>query len=197
MKQGRFFVALLAAGCFLFACWLLRDRMRDFAVDDTRYADQIRAAAERHGLNPELVRAVVFRESRFDPEVRGKAGEIGLMQVLPSGAGAEWARQNGKPEPTARELKDPERNLDIGCWFLAQGMRRYAEFREADELALARYNAGQSRADKWRPAAKDGSVVDRITIKSTRHYVTGIMQRYRKYLKIDERRVPPEPAAGE
>lgn len=55
------------------------------------------------------------------------------------------------------------------------------------ELALARYNAGESRADKWKPAKFDGDVIDRIRIASTKRYVTKIMERYRNYLEEERR----------
>ena len=52
----------------------------DWFVDDTKYHDEIVAAARRHGLDPDLVRALIFRESRFNPQARGSRGEVGLMQ---------------------------------------------------------------------------------------------------------------------
>ncbi len=193
--------SLRRAGCLLLlsllaviaaALWF-RDNIRDYNVDDTRYTAEIAAAAERYGLSPQLVRSVVFQESRFDPEARGKAGEVGLMQVLPAGAGTEWARMNDRPVPTVRELENPAFNLNVGCWYLDQGMRRYAGYREDTELALARYNAGQSRADKWRPEERGGDVIESISIPSTKRYVTQIMRRYRKYMEDNPRPVPPEP----
>ena len=83
--------ALVVMGLVLFA-YCRRDDMRDWMVDDTKFAREIRLAAKRYGLEPALVRAVVFQESRFDPFIRGGKGEVGLMQVLPEGAVADWAR---------------------------------------------------------------------------------------------------------
>ena len=189
-KKGsafRWVVVVLLALTFA-AAFFYRDDLRDLTVDDTRYAAEIAAAADRYGLDPQLVRAVVFQESRFDPAARGGAGEVGLMQVLPSGAGAEWARWSGSPPPDAGDLKDPEFNLNVGCWYLAEGMLRYEDYREATELALARYNAGQSRADKWRPGETDGSVAELISISGTRRYVSHIMKRYRNYMAEAERK---------
>ncbi len=197
MKRGRFFIAVVMAAVFLAAGWLLRDRLQDLTVDDTRFADQINAAAKRYNLDPQLVRAVIFQESRFDPKARGKAGEVGLMQVLPTGAVAEWVRLSGNPIPRLEELTIPERNLDIGCWYLAQGMRRYADCDGTIELSLARYNAGQSRADKWKATKEGGSVIEQITIPSTKQYVTKIMHRYRKYMEQNTESARAEtPAKG-
>jgi soluble lytic murein transglycosylase len=150
-------------------------------VDDTKYRVEIAAAARRHGLDPELVRAVIFRESRFNPRARGSSGEIGLMQVLPTGAAAEWARVLKRPCPAARDLFDVETNLEVGCWYLARALRRWRNYDHGVELALAQYNAGESRAQKWAPQKTDGDVLSRVNIASTRKYITKIMKRYRKY----------------
>jgi soluble lytic murein transglycosylase len=175
--------AVLAMIAFLAAAvGLISDESpRDWLVNDRLFSDEIRAAALKHKLDPQLVRSVVFQESRFDPFTRGNRGEYGLMQVLPSGSVADWARINRKPVPTAEELTDPVVNLEIGCWYLARAMKRYSEYRNGTVLALAMYNAGIRRSEKWKPPVKNGDVVSRITIKSTRRYVTQIMKRYRRY----------------
>jgi len=160
-----------------------REDLRDLTVDDTKYADQIRESAERYGLPPELVRAVVFQESRFNPAAVGGKGEVGLMQLLPEGAVAEWAKAAGRTAPGSRELADVRTNLNIGCWYLSRAVRRWEKFDCKYELALAQYNAGESRAAKWKPEEYDGDVIDRIGIKSTRHYVSRIMKRYEYYLE--------------
>ena len=76
-------------------------------------------------------------------------------------------------------------NLVIGCWYLSDGLRRFRDYKSATELALARYNAGLSRANKWKPEKKDGVAIDNITIASTRKYVKNIMNRYRRYCRED------------
>jgi len=154
----------------------------DWLVDDTRYREEIAEAAGRHGIDPELVRALIFQESRFNARARGSRGEIGLMQVLPRGAAAEWARVRKRPKPSMRELFEVRTNLDIGCWYLARALRRWRGYDARMELALAQYNAGETRAKAWAPARKDGTVVERITVASTKKYVTRIMKRYRRYV---------------
>lgn len=163
--------------------FLFRGDLRDLLVDDTRFSTEIAAAAARHNLPPELVRAVVFQESRFDPFARGSRGEYGLMQVLPQGAAAEWARVLRRPVPGRAELCTPQVNLEIGCWYLARAMERWKKYRCRTELALCQYNAGESRAERWKPETPDGEVIDRIGIGSTRIYVQRIMRRYRSYLE--------------
>ena len=128
-----------------------------------------------------LVKAIIFTESSFFPDKLGKDGEIGLMQVLPSGAAAEWARVNKRSRPSSLALYNVELNLDIGCWYLARAKRRWRTYAHGTELALAEYNAGTSRAREWAPKAPDGEVIPRVKIASTRKYVSDIMKRYRKY----------------
>ena len=171
---------LLALVGLALAGWLLWQTWR--GVDDTRYHSEIAVAARRHGIDPELVRAVIWQESRFDAAAVGGAGEIGLMQILPGGAVAEWARIMRCPAPPERQLFRPEVNLEIGCFYLARALRRWSGYKYGTALALAQYNAGESRAKTWAPETRDGEVVPRIRIASTKKYVETIVKRYRKYL---------------
>ena len=176
--------ALVLAGVLmLLAAFLIGRELhrRGTFVDDRLYAGEIKNAADRAGIDPQLVRAVIFQESRFRPGVRGKDGEVGLMQILPEGAAADYSRSNNRPEFSLRELYGIECNLEIGCWYLARAVRRWQGFAHGTELALAQYNAGERRAKKWQPAGTDGDVIRNITIKSTRNYVERIMKRYRRY----------------
>ena len=154
-------------------------------VADGDHASEIAAAAKKHGLDPNLVRALVYQESRFKADKRGKMGEIGLMQVLPKGAAAEWARVNKRRIPSNRELFNIRTNLDIGCWYLSRAKRRWRDYDHGLELALAEYNAGPTKSREWAPPDKRGEVIPRIRIASTKKYVTDIMNRYRSYA-IDE-----------
>ena len=111
-----------------------------------------------------------------------------LPNLYPSGAAAEWERVTGRKKPGTNALYDPAVNLEIGCWYLARGMRKYAAYTNVHELALARYNAGESRSEKWKPERKDGDVIGRITIPSTKEYVAKIMSRYRAYREAEKSR---------
>jgi soluble lytic murein transglycosylase len=158
---------------------------KELTVDDTRFADEINEAAAKYGLDSRLVRAVIYEESKFRPGAVGRDGEIGLMQVMPNRAAVDWAKAHNVPCPEAGVLFSPRINLEIGCWYLSDGLRRFRDYKAAAELALARYNAGLSRVNKWKPKEKDGAVIDNITIASTRKYVKNIMNRYRRYCRED------------
>ena len=170
----------------LIAAWQCRALLnpKNWFVDEHGYDAEIGAAAKKHRLDPELVRALIYQESRFKANRRGSHGEIGLMQVLPSGAAAEWARVNKRRRPYNWELFDVELNLEIGCWYLARALNRWKDYRHGTELALAQYNAGEKRAREWAPKRKDGEVLPQVKIASTKKYIIEIMERYRSYSKI-------------
>ena len=171
-------LVLLAAGSY--AAWQLPP-VTEWIPDDTRYAEEIRQAAGRHGVDPQLVRALIWRESRFRAHAVGSKGEIGLMQLLPRGAVAEYARVHKVPAKSRRELFDVRGNLEVGCWYLGTALRRWRGADHDLERALTQYNAGESRAREWCVPPPPGQK-DPIPA-SVRRYVDGIMTRYHGYRK--------------
>lgn len=183
LRKALLFTAwLVMAAAAFYYLWIYKE----LAVDDSRFADEISEAAAKHGIDSRLVRAVIYEESRFRPGAVGKAGEVGLMQVMPNRSAVDWAKANNVPCPEAGVLFSPRINLEIGCWYLSDGLRRFRDYKCAKELALARYNAGLSRANKWKPKDKNGEVIENITIASTKKYVKNIMNRYQRYCREDE-----------
>jgi len=120
--------------------WYLRTRY------PLEYEQVIRAYAEERHLDPTLVAAVIYAESRFDPNVVSDAGAVGLMQVLPE-TGRFIARSTGGTGFVAADLRDPDLNVRYGTWLLDYLRRRY----DGDvETALAAYHAGPANVDEWR-----------------------------------------------
>ncbi|MFN2455170.1 MAG: lytic transglycosylase domain-containing protein [Pyrinomonadaceae bacterium] len=163
-----------------------------------RYDEMIRRQANVYRLDPDLVWSVIYEETYFRPWKIGGADEVGLMQVTPT-VGREWAAETGMRDlerQMARDprkaLRDPERNIGIGCWYLE---KLYEDFRDTpgvEARMIAGYNAGPSRAVEWNRAGQDKrqltaeEFIARIDIPSTRAYVTEILERYRK-LKQERR----------
>lgn len=176
-----FLVLIFAAAGY--SLYYYREDVRDLFLDDARYDALIVQAARKYGIDSRLVKAVIYRESRFEPSVRGRAGEIGLMQIMPETAVKDWARVQNVELPTVGMLYSPQLNIEVGTWYLAKAMAQWRNYKCNVELALCQYNAGESRARNWKPDSYDGEVIDRIKIKSTRSYVEAIMKKYRQYCK--------------
>jgi peptidoglycan lytic transglycosylase len=144
----------------------------------------IRAVAVEHQLDPMLVKAVVWRESRFDPRKYGSHGERGLMQVSEKAAN-EWARENKIADFHADQLFDPKTNLEAGTWYLHRAVEHWKHEPDPLPFALAEYNAGASRAQRWSGnGATDIPVrtfLKNIDFPGTRKYVDSIIDRYKFY----------------
>ncbi|HMG06575.1 MAG TPA: transglycosylase SLT domain-containing protein [Chthoniobacterales bacterium] len=144
----------------------------------------IRAVAAEHHLDPMLVKAVVWRESRFDAQKFGTAGERGLMQVSEKAA-QEWAKENRVENFRVEELFDPKINLEAGTWYLRRATQHWEKQTDPVPFALAEYNAGASRAQRW--AGGDDVVIPPDTFRAnidfpgTRKYVDSIMARLAFY----------------
>jgi soluble lytic murein transglycosylase len=149
-----------------------------------QYDNLIRSVATEHGIEPMLVKAVVWRESRFDPKKFGAAGERGLMQVSETAA-SEWARETHMENFQVEELFDPRKNLEAGSWYLQRALQHWQHEAEPMAFALAEYNAGASRAQRWAgggdAAISASSFRRNIDFPGTRSYVDSIMHRYKFY----------------
>ncbi len=157
-----------------------------------RFDGLIARQASIYQLDPDLVWAIIYEETYFSPWKKGEAGEIGLMQVTPTVA-REWAAETGMREladrmrhDPERELLDPERNIQVGCWYLEKISKAYRDTPGAEARIIAAYNAGPSRAAEWNQTAEGArpltaeEFVARIDIPSTRAYVSNILERYRQ-----------------
>ena len=148
------------------------------------YDRLIRGVAGEHQLDPMLVKAVVWRESRFDPKKYGSHGERGLMQVSEKAAN-EWARENKVAEFHVDQLFDPKTNLEAGTWYLRRAVEHWKLQSDPLPFALAEYNAGASRAQRWsRSGVTDTSVgtfLKNVDFPGTRKYVESIIDRYKFY----------------
>lgn len=165
-------LALLATAWFIYDYWR-----------DHRFDEEIKRAAKQHGLSPFLVKAVVWRESRFNTYARGSSGEVGLMQVMPDTA-REWAKANRQRAFDPQTMVLPAVGLDVGCWCLRRAMDRWRSAPDPVPFALAEYNAGRSNALRWAagPPPRDPQRFRAsITYPGTRQYVRTIEERCQRY----------------
>jgi len=109
-----------------------------------RYEEIVVGHARNYRLDPALLAAVIYQESKFHADARSDRGAVGLMQLLPSTAEGIAARTGGS-RFVASDLYDPEINVRYGAWYLRHLLDKYG----SEQLALAAYNAGQANVDRW------------------------------------------------
>ena len=154
-----------------------------------RYDELIERQASVYRLDEKLVWSVIYEETFFRAWKIGADEEVGLMQVTPTVA-REWAKETGFKEfekQTAENvnefLSDPQRNIQIGCWYLEKKRERYRGFPAEKAMMLAAYNAGASRVEEWTKNAdsaklSEAEFIELINIASTKSYVSSILKRY-------------------
>lgn len=155
-----------------------------------RFDDLIARHARIYSLDDRLVWSVIYEETFFRPASIGEDAEVGLMQVTPLVA-REWAKETGLTvferaieKDVVSFLSDPERNIQVGCWYLEKVRERYRNRPAETAMMLAAYNAGPSRVEEWTRdtdpiTLSEADFVERIGIASTKSYVTSILSRYR------------------
>ena len=182
----RVLVVVLIVLTLLFAAYLFNQFWTH------RYDALIARQAAIYRVDPDLVWSIIYEETYFSPWKTGKDGEIGLMQVMPA-VGREWAAETGMRElerlmatDPYGYLRDPEHNIQIGCWYLEKIHGQFQDTPDAEPRMIAAYNAGPSRAIEWGRSQPDGrqlsadEFITRIDIPSTKAYVISVLQRYRK-----------------
>ncbi|HEX4646402.1 MAG TPA: lytic transglycosylase domain-containing protein [Verrucomicrobiae bacterium] len=155
----------------------------------------ILAAAARYGMEPALVKAIVWRESRFNPGRRGRAGEIGLMQIREAAA-REWATAEHVPGFVAEHLFDPGTNTLAGTWYLQKLLKRYSRTDNPLPYALADYNAGRGNVLKWEHGAagtNNAVFIKQIGFPGTKNYVRSVTRRFEHYRAIFPGKMPVRP----
>ena len=171
-------VLLILAG--IVGCWRY-NQWRDHRFDAV-----ILAAARRYGVEPALVKAVAWRESWFNPKIRGRAGEIGLMQIGQAAA-REWAQAERIKTFSPEQLLDPGTNALAGAWFLRKLLQRYQPADNPLPYALADYNAGRSRVLRWNTgvaATNSAAFIEQIDFPGTSRYLRAVVHRYEHYRAV-------------
>lgn len=154
-----------------------------------RYDALIARQASVYRLDERLVWSIIYEETYFRAWQIGADEEVGLMQITPAVA-REWAKETGFKdfekkvnEDVVTFLSDPERNIQVGCWYLEKLRNNYRGFPAETAMSLAAYNAGASRVEEWTRGLDASKLtrqefIERINISSTKAYVTSILERY-------------------
>jgi soluble lytic murein transglycosylase len=142
-------------------------------------ASIIRKQATEKRLDPALIAAVIYAETKFDPRT-SSAGAEGLMQILPATA-YYLAHLSGGITFTASDLADPSVNVAYGSYYLRYLLDHYSG---NEMLAVAAYNGGLTNVDKWvahAEAAGHQLGVQEIPFPQTREYVQRVLDAERAY----------------
>ena len=110
------------------------------------YRDSIKKYALEDNVDPNLVCAFIYTESRFNKDSTSGVGARGLMQIMPN-TGRGIAEELGVPNFSADQLYDPDTNIRFGIWYI-KGL--YDQYNGDISMVAAGYNAGRARADNWR-----------------------------------------------
>ena len=167
-----------------------------------RYDGLIVRHARVFNIDERLVWSLIYEETWFRGWKIGAADEVGLMQVTPTVA-REWAKETGlqgferqTADNVVGFLTDPERNIQVGCWYFEKVRDRYRGKPAETAMTLAAYNAGASRVEEWTRGLdvkdlSESEFVSRIGIPSTRAYVASILERYRSTASTESDKSTP------
>ena len=182
-KQNRG-IALIIVLVLLIVATCLIDSYRDDMARN-RYPKQYSAYVEHYAkaydLPPHLIYAVIRTESDFDSSATSAVGAIGLMQLLPDTF--RWISDDVLRERLDDGMiYDPETNIRYGCYYLHLLYDRYEDW----TAALAAYNAGPGRVDRWLDDPTmldaDGKLnPDAIPATETRRYVPAVLEAQERY----------------
>jgi len=159
---------------------MLHHAVRDLTLPLT-HQDIIRQQARSKHLDPALIAAVIYAESKFaEREQTSSAGAVGLMQLLPATAEA-IARRSGGTRFSTADLATPQVNIAYGTYYL----RLLVDHYHGDQaLAVAAYNAGEANVDRWVAGARargERLTTDAIPFPETRAYVSKVLRAQGQY----------------
>ncbi len=175
------FVAATAAVVALLLAVPLAKRAVNALGLPLQYSSVIRAQAGDKHLDPALVAAVIYAETKFDPRT-SSAGAVGLMQLMPATA-TFLAKRSGATTFSTGDLGTPQVNIAYGSYYLRYLLN---EYHDSTVLALAAYNGGETNVDSWvRTAHQDGQRfrIGDIPFPETRAYVQRVLSARAAYRK--------------
>jgi len=181
-RAARRLLALLvvAALAVLVLAPTVKRVLRDITLP-LQYTSVIRAQAHAKRLDPALIAAVIFAETKFDART-SPTGALGLMQIEPSTA-QFLAHRSGATTFTLADLADPAVNIAYGSYYLRYLLNRYGQ---SETLALAAYNGGETNVDRWierAHAAGARFTLSSIPFPQTRAYVARVEHAQASYAR--------------
>jgi len=181
--KGILVLALITTLLIVSAYFILHSQWFGRFIFPLPYKELIFTQAQERDLDPYLVAAVIFVESKFDPSAKSDSGALGLMQIMPTTG--KWAAEKIGLEDFREEyLYDPQVNVTIGTWYLAN-LRE--EFGNNLVIMLAAYNGGRGNVKEWLQEelwTGEHNTVEQIPFPETKHYVLRVMAAYKEYKRL-------------
>ena len=146
-----------------------------------KYSTHIDKYSKKLDLDPYLISAIIYEESRFKKDSRSGAGAVGLMQIMPDTA--RWISNKSEMKINEGSLLIPKENIAMGTWYFSWLLNKY----QSETLALAAYNGGDKNIDKWlkeNDSVTDEEFIRKIPFKETRVYVERVQVSRSKYKKL-------------
>ena len=144
------------------------------------FDDEVNQYARKWNITPASIWAIIKKESAFEPVITSYANAYGLMQIIPPTAD-RLSESLGVKMQDVRKLYDPDFNIQLGSYYISELLKRY----DGNLYhALAAYNAGEHRVDRWRRWVRsedDDVFLENIEYNQTRDYVRGAMKYYWTY----------------
>lgn len=156
-----------------------------------QYDELIVEVSRRYNTEPELIKAIIWRESRFHPTKVGGQGERGLMQITERAA-ADWAKAEKIETFVPTDLFDPKVNIEAGTWYLSRALSHWSDKDNPIPFALAEYNAGRGRVKRWvkdsgqGETANAGDLQSAMDFPGTKNYIATITNRLAFYKEREE-----------
>lgn len=145
------------------------------------YAEDVQHAADKYGVDPNLLFAVMRVESIYHRQIVSYAGAVGLMQIMPR-TGMLIARKLGVESFAVSDLLNPRTNVEFAAWYLSSLIKR---FDGRLPLAIAAYNGGPHNVRLWmregNPDMPLDAFLERIPFEQTHRYVRRVLTHYAAY----------------
>ena len=193
LLRHRVVISLVLVPVVAALCWVVAGHDENYPLQEfifhkryNSFDGLIVQAGARYGVDPSLIKAVIWRESRFQPNMVGGQGERGLMQ-LTERAAHDWAQAEKIETFQPADLFDPKTNIEAGTWYLGNALKQWGGKDDPVPFALAEYNAGRTRVKRWERGAKRGGEFGADDLRvamdfpSTKRYSQSIVDRYKDF----------------
>lgn len=175
-------ILILCVAVFIYSDMFSKIRLGiEYRMYPLKYEQEIINAGEEYGLEPELISAVIYAESRFDETAVSSAGARGLMQMMPETY--KWLCEKRGDEYKVDDLFNPLINIDYGAYYLSWLYDHFGDI----YTACAAYNAGIGVVEDWLESSmysSDGKTLLSIPYGETSNYVAKIEGAVEKYSSL-------------